>query len=422
MTCARTAARLASGAFGVVSLALLPAGAHAGGFEIREQSAFFSGTAYAGTAAGGASLSSIFWNPAASAYVGDGITSDSSYTLVLPRADLHVDSVFPDNGGDRDVDIARDAIIPASYYAWRYNAKTVLAVSVSAPFGLTTKPDTIDWAGAHLAKTSKMATINVSPSVSYQLMPGVAVGVGLQIQHMDLKALNTSLYEAELDDIGVGAQAGINITPFRGTSIGLGYRSRIRHDLDGKFDGLGTPGLVSGDISTTLEVPDKVTLSFRQDVSAKARLLGTVEWTNWSAMDDSQVPLPGGVGTGALRFGWEDGWFYSVGGEYDWSPKLTLRGGVAFEKSPIQDATARLIQVPDSDRVWFGLGASYKYSESTTFHLSYLHVELDEERFARESLLGPALGTITGSTDVSADAVSVGATMKLGNFEDLFRW
>lgn len=414
---------------GALAVGFSAVAAAAGGFEIREQSAFFSGTAYAGTAAGGSSLSSIFWNPAASAYVGSGVTSDSSYTFVLPEANLEVDGYSPGGGfplntsypGDYDVDIGRDAIIPASYYAWRYDAKTVFAVSITAPFGLTTKADNINWIGASLAKTSKMASYNLSPSVSYQLTPQIAIGAGLQIQYMDLKALNTSQYEASLDDVAFGAQAGINITPFRGTSIGLGYRSRLEHDLEGDFDSLVGFPLLSGNIKATLDTPDKVTLSVRQNLSERARLLGTVEWTNWSVLQEVPVPLPGGFLQGNLSFKWEDGWFYSLGAEYDVSQKLTLRGGVAFEHSPIQDATARLIQLPDSDRVWFGLGASYQWNDSTTLHLSYLHVELDEERFDRVSLLGEVGGRITGTTDVSADAVSIGATMKLGNPEDWFR-
>ena len=208
----------------------------AGGFEIREQSSFFSGTAYAGTAAGGSSLSSIFWNPAASSFVGNGITTDSNYTLVLPNADLHVDSIggaVP--GGDRDVDIGRDALIPASYAAYRYNDRMVFAVSTNSAFGLTTKPDNVSWAGQNFARTSKLFSMNVTPSVSYQLTSTVSVGAGLQLQYADIKALDTSYYSAHLDDFGVGGTAGINITPFRGTSIGLGYKSRIEHDFKGRF-------------------------------------------------------------------------------------------------------------------------------------------------------------------------------------------
>jgi len=385
----------------------------AGGFEIREQSAFFSGTAYAGAAAGGSSLSSLFWNPAVSSFVGNGITTDSNYTLVLPRAELHADSV---NGGlpvgDSDVDIGRDALIPASYAAWRYNERTVFAVSMNAPFGLTTKPDNMNWAGAPFARTSKMTSLNLTPSVSYQVTPHVSIGAGLQLQYVDIKALNTSDYRANADDFAVGATAGINITPFRGTSVGVGYRSSVEHEFDGdfKFAGLTLP------LATTLDLPDKVTLSLRQEINAATRLLASVEWTNWSKLGTEPVSIQGGP-PAQIVFEWDDGWSYSLGGEYDATPRLTLRGGVTYEESPIQDATSRLIQLPDSNRIWFGLGASYKWSEKTTLNVSYLHVELAESRFDRDGLTGA--GNITGRADVSADAISVGWTMRADSLADL---
>src|ERR687886_445154 len=54
--------RLAAGV--AASALLLAAEAQAGGFYIREQSAYGLGEAFAGIAAGGPSLSSMFWNPA----------------------------------------------------------------------------------------------------------------------------------------------------------------------------------------------------------------------------------------------------------------------------------------------------------------------------------------------------------------------
>jgi long-chain fatty acid transport protein len=396
---------------GLGLLAMGAAPALAGGFEIREQSAFFSGTAYAGAAAGGSSLSSIFWNPAASSFVGNGITTDSNYTLVLPRADLHVDTVAPGFGPDMDVDIGRDALIPASYAAWRYNDRMVFAVSMNAPFGLTTKPDNMDWAGAVFARTSKMTSLNLTPSVSYQVTPQISVAAGLQLQYVDIKALNTAAYRAEADDFAVGATAGINITPFRGTSVGLGYRSRIEHEFEGKIDfGAALP------LEASFDTPDKATLSLRQELNPATRLFASIEWTNWSVL--GTVPtFVGGAPFGQIVFEWEDGWSYALGGEYDVTPRLTLRAGVNYEESPIQDATSRLIQLPDSNRTWFGLGASYKWSDKTTINLSYLHVELDEARFDRDDLLG--LGNITGRSDVSADAVSVGWTTKADSLADL---
>ncbi len=56
-------------------------------------------------------------------------------------------------------------------------------------------------------------------------------------------------------------------------------------------------------------------------------LLGTVEWTNWSRIGTSVVlqPMvsrdPGGSDA-ALPFQYEDGWFFSVGAEYQWTQQL----------------------------------------------------------------------------------------------------
>ena len=415
------------------ALSVTASAALAGGFEVREQSAFFQGTSFAGTAAGGSSLSSVFWNPATSYIVGNGITTDSSYSLIMPEVNVHADQVRAPGvplgaiipAGDRDVDIGRDALVPASYAAYRINDKLVAAVGMNSQYGLTTKPDNTGWIASHLAQTSKVFSINLNPSVSYQVMPGVTVGAGLQVQYFEIKTLRTSAYNGnDADDIGFGGTAGINITPFRGSSVGLGYRSRIRHDIKGDFDAQPAAAAFvgTGDLTTKLDTPDKVTLSLRQELSSSMRLLGTIEWTNWSVLGEVpvQVPLgPAAIGLGltpALDANWEDGWLYAIGGEYDHSDKLTLRAGVAYEESPIQDDTSRLIQLPDNNRVWASIGATYNWSESTKINVAYSHVWVEDGDIDRQSLLGAPAGTFLGSAeDNSVDIISIGLTMKLGD-------
>ena len=122
------------------------------------------------------------------------------------------------------------------------------------------------------------------------------------------------------------------------------------------------------------------------------RLLGTIEWTNWSRF--GVIPINrlaralGGGNDLTLPGNWHDGWLYSVGLEYDVNQKLTVRTGVAFEKSPIQNATERLIQVPDSDRWWASVGATYKWSEKFTFDFAYTHIFFDDAPFDRTEPAG----------------------------------
>jgi len=49
-------------------------------------------------------------------------------------------------------------------------------------------------------------------------------------------------------------------------------------------------------------------------------------------------------------------------------PQWTFRGGLAFDKSPVQavDLTSRL---PDADRTWLSLGAQYRFNPKLTLDM-----------------------------------------------------
>ena len=60
-----------------------------------------------------------------------------------------------------------------------------------------------------------------------------------------------------------------------------------------------------------------------------------------------------------LPFQYQDGWFFSVGAEYQWTDRLTLRTGIGYEISPITDQV-RTPLIPDNDRFWASVGASWQ--------------------------------------------------------------
>ena len=122
--------------------------------------------------------------------------------------------------------------------------------------------------------------------------------------------------------------------PTRATSIGLGYRSAVGVDASGNY--AKGPGALTGPGFTTsatgnLTLPDEVTLSVRQNVSRQLALLGTVEWQNWSRVQNVAATSAGCAGgvCEVLNLNYRDGWFYSIGAEYAYSPWLTLRTGIA---------------------------------------------------------------------------------------------
>ena len=273
--------------------------------------------------------------------------------------------------------------------------------------------------GPHQAITTYILNVNATPMVSYEIMHGVSVGAGVQLDYFGLKRSTSEtpagLANFKADDIGVGFVAGLSITPAAGTSIGLGYRSMIDHKLEGHVE-FGS--IAKTPAHASIQLPEMVALGVKHAVSPSMRLLGEVEWVNWSRLGVLPIivnePIPGIVPAGTtvanFDFRWRDGWLFALGGEYDYSSTITLRSGVAYEISPVDGPTTRPVQDPDSNRIWASLGGSYAMDKYTRLDFSYSHVFYENDapfnRVPGSTLFaGPAL---TGTADISMDLVSVG--------------
>ncbi len=417
---------------------LLGTTAIAGGFAVREQSAEFQGMSFAGNAASGGGLSGMFWNPAVAAYAPAGFYSEAHYSAIFGRVDM-TGTTFNAAGTALALDpnsgnIAKDAIVPASYMSYRVSDKLVAAISINSPFGLVTEPSHRNWAGSVFAQTSEIKTYNFTPTFAYKIAPNFSVGVGVQMERIEgrLKAANSPVGAAagqtnaiKADDFGFGFVAGVNWTPSHATSIGLGYRSSINHNLQGNI--LNTLGGNAG-IQAGINLPEIVTLSLRHAASERLTVLSSVEWSHWSRVEKLDVVCADNTGPNALcptgngrlitslPLGWHDGWMFSLGGEYKRDDKLTLRSGIAYEISPIQNATERTQRVPDVDRLWTSIGATYKWSDKIAFDVAYSHIfGIGDNDIDRTTLVGTAPFRFIGKVDSQVDIVSASLKMKLGD-------
>ena len=406
--------RLLVPAVAAVLMVLTSSASLAAGFAIREQSASSLGAAFAGSAAGG-DLSSMYWNPAA-AGVKDGLNSESHLFAIFGKAEVTVDQVnFPDPvtafflgpgfavASNDSGDTVSAAVVGASYFNYQISDKLHLGFGLNSPFGLTTKPTNLNYQGAVLGRTTRLITFNGNPTLSYEIMPGVIIGAGVQIQYADGKFKfatgfpfgATTVFEG--DDWAFGGTAGILFRPNPGTSIGLGYRSQLTHTLKGTF-ATALPGPFRQSAEADIDLPDIVTFSFRQAVGSRTRVMGTVEWSNWERFEDLTVtstapgvnvllgPTPAGAQIASLPANWSDGWFFSLGGEYDIYDYMTIRAGVAYEISPIDSAEKRFVSIPDNDRVWLSAGATVQINESTEMDLAFTHIFIEDGPFSRETL------------------------------------
>ncbi len=365
-----------------VSLIVAAAEAQAGSFAIREQSATGQGMSFSGVAAGSAGLSSMFWNPA-TITMSPGFRFEGHASVIFPEAKINPD--LPTLGlvgalGGTPVgsgNIGQTAVVPATYASYQVNDRLWLGVSINSPYGFITKPDQ-NWAGQTYGRSSKAFSINVTPTIGYKVTDWLSIGVGLQVQYLDVtlkRALGLSpLAPAAIlegDAYGVGYTLGLTLTPLEGTEIGLGFRSSIRHQLDGNMR-LGPATVVP--IKANVNLPEVLTFGVSQRLSPQWKVMAGVEWTNWSRLNI--VPVTSaitGTAVTALPFSYRDGWFFSVGAEYQMTEQLALRAGLGYELSPITDRT-RDVRIPDNDRLWASIGATYQWNEQLSFDIGYTHI------------------------------------------------
>jgi long-chain fatty acid transport protein len=367
--------------------------AQAGGFAVREQSTYGQGASFAGIAAGGAP-SAMYWNPATMTQT-FGLTTESSVSLLVPDVQN-----YPALGTSllalgQSGNIGDSAVVPSSYAIYQAMPNVWLGLSINAPFGLSLSMQP-NWAGHPYARNTEAKTYNFAPSVAVRLNEMISIGFGVQVQYIDVD-FNSGLpppvpallnnVNLSGDGFGYGFTAGITFTPTPTTTIGLGWRSAINQNLEGDMTVPAAPLLpfasTPGPIEATVNLPDMVSLGIRQRIGPAFTLLGTVEWTNWSRIGTTLIERPGGapalVNGVAVRlpFEYEDGWFYSIGAEYNLLPTLTLRAGLGFEQSPITDRE-RTPRIPDADRTWVSVGASYQVTPKLSFDLAYTHVFVDD--------------------------------------------
>jgi long-chain fatty acid transport protein len=219
---------------------------------------------------------------------------------------------------------------------------------------------------------------------------------------------------------GFGFTLGATITPMAGTTIGIGYRSAINQKINGSLLTSSTiAGTTTGSVNTTLNLPDQLSIGLRQRFLDRWTFLAGFEFANWARIGSAAINqgsgAPATLGGAAINlpFNYSNGYFYSVGLEYVALPNLTLRTGIAYEKSPITDGV-RTPRLPDNDRMWYSIGATYQAPfKGLSFDLGYSYIDVKNTPINISAASGNpwlnSTGTYIGSVQSNIHIISVAA-------------
>ena len=359
----------------------------AAGFQLTEQSSLGLGRAYAGAGIVGDDLSAVHYNPAGMTLL-EGTRFQAGTTWIALNADYNGKDGSSENGR------LKGQMIPAGYVTHQVNDKIWLGFAMTVPFGMGTEYDK-GWAEKQRGTDAKIYTFDMNPNIAWKVSEFLSVGAGVSVQYakaklgmgLEQEAFGQYAYvghgKIEGDSWDWGFNLGVMISPTDKLRFGLAYRSSIEHDAEGDFtfsNGQGDLAAVNGyvfNMTTSIETPDTVMLTSTWETTDKLRLSGLIRWANWSDFDKLKIKntVPGRVDSmtqGAFREKtvineWQDTWLFSVGADYRINDAFTVRGGLAYETSPIDDQSTRMAVIPDTDRVWFSLGASWYPTQDLQF-------------------------------------------------------
>lgn len=402
--------------------------AHAAGFQIRENSVKAMGRAFAGSTAAPGDASVVAGNPAAMTRFGQA-TAQADITLVDPSAifegggtDAFGRPLAGGDGGDAG-DLtpipALSIVLPLS---GAFDSVTVGAM-VSAPFGLKTGYEN-GWVGRYHALVSDLKTVDLTLSAALAVTDRLSLGVGVVYERAEaeltkaidfgtaicanpssaaLCAAFPTVYAPQRqdgfagirgDDTGMGWLAGFHWRPTDRLTLGYSHRSEIDHALEGEAD-FTVPAPVRNVFDANpfpparnvftdtrgrakLTTPSIDTLSVAYAFTDRLTVLADVARTDWHSMQDVTIDFENPVQPDSVEpFGWDDTMFYSLGAEFALGEHLTLRGGIARDETPTSDA-ARTPRLPDANREWISLGATWAASDAFEVSAGYTRILVDD--------------------------------------------
>lgn len=379
--------------------------AHAAGFMLTEQSAGSLGRAYAGAGVDGTDLSGVYYNPA-TMVLHKGTAMQAGFVGI----GLNLDYVGEDGNGNEVTANGRNKsqAIPHGYFVHQINDKVWFGLGMTVPFGMGTEYDD-DWAGNEHGISATILTFDLNPNFAFKLNEKFSVGFGASIQYAqaDLK-IRSNLMEIEgkgilsgeseidADSIAWGWNVGMMWSPLENFRVGLSYRSEIKHDAEGDFtldrpqiNGNDVPPSVLGDAGAifneydgyaTVTAPAWAMASVAWDVNDLVSLYGTFRWTDWSSFDQLKITTNNPSVGKSIPNKWRDTYLGSLGMDLRLTDWWTLRGGIAYESSPIANPRTRTAIIPDADRWWFAIGSSFKWSDNFQTDVSFAHLHGVHER------------------------------------------
>lgn len=324
------------------------------------------------------------------------------------------------NGSASKNDVVPEAFIPNLYFVTPVNDKLALGAGMNVNFGLKSEYGRGYDAGLFGGET-KLSTINLNFSGAYRVTQGLSVGLGLNAVHAKAKLDRTAgilkktadtITQGKLGTVvpqlnkipayltstdksvvqlqdksawGFGWNAGVMYQFNENNRMGLAYHSAV--DID--FTDYTATSLKAGksgeESSLTLRLPDYVEFSGLHQVTNRFAIHYSYKYTHWSHLNKLYARYNDGKTAFDKELQYSNSSRVAFGGTYDIDDKLTLRAGVAYDQAASRHY--RTASIPDTDRTWYSLGATYSFTPNFSVDFGYAYLKGKKVNFKEKETL-----------------------------------
>jgi long-chain fatty acid transport protein len=463
--------RIATAVAGI-ALALTAGQAFGAAFALQETSGSGLGNAFAGGAAAAEDASGMWANAAA--------MSKMTRNQIVGAVDLvNFSAKFNNNGslpalnqplstppGNNGGDAGSLNAVPSVYAVFPINPQWAFGVGVNVPFGLITEYSD-GWVGRYQALKSDVKTLNVNPAVSWKITDNVAIGVGVDYQHVKATFSENVNYSAGIaqaattaasgglipsslvpsiiavtpgldsfanitgDDYAWGWNAGILIDFDKNLRVGAQYRSGFSYSISGTVNiqnpalpttippalapvvaGLAAnvnAALFSGGVTADIKFPSISNASVFYRLDDKWDLMGDLQYTHWSVIKNLTFVRTTGAVLQSSPENFRNTWRFSIGTNYHYDDQWTIRAGYAYDQTPVNstDLTPRL---PDNNRNWLTIGAQYKWNRDLAIDAGFAYIWISDPQINQNAGSIASYGLIKGSYSANVQIYGVQLT------------
>ena len=403
-------------------------GASAAAFQLSEVSTSGLGRAYAGEAAIADNASVVATNPAlmslfkTNQFSVGGVYVDSKINMSgntgITALGRNVGARLPSTSTNlHQKNVVPGSLVPNMYFVAPVNDKVAIGAGMNVNFGLKSEYDN-KYNGGVFGGTTDLTALNLNLSGSYRITEGFSAGLGLNAIYAQAKIerragvlanfmpVKEDTILTQLQDKAAWAfawNAGVMYQFNENHRIGLAYHSKVDIDFTDHTATSLQAHRIGQEGGLKLNLPDYLEFSGFHQLTEKFAMHYSYKYSHWSRLKNLYASYHSdGKEAFHKKMYYRNSSRIALGGTYNVDDKLTLRAGIAYDQAAATEHASAAI--PDTDRTWYSVGATYKFTPNLSVDLGYAYLKGKKVHFKEEQRISNGAVVVTGNYSSKASA------------------